>query len=82
VLILLVEKWSSTVNLIERIMKDLHASFHCEYQTVKKLSGLSGDQKRKWVGLGALGFSLGLHCLIGEQSAENCEVSLNFSVFI
>ena len=31
-LILLVEKYSTTKNLIERIMKDLLNYFHCEYQ--------------------------------------------------
>ena len=35
-LILLMEKLSSTENRIERIMKDLLTSFHCEYQQILK----------------------------------------------
>jgi hypothetical protein len=68
------------VNLIERIMKDLLTSFHCEYQIancavcfeIKKASGLA---------LGHSFFPLGVHCLRGEESIGN-EVSLNLSVIM
>jgi hypothetical protein len=41
---LLMEKYSSTVDLTERILKVLHTalhSLHCEYQISKELSDLS-----------------------------------------
>jgi hypothetical protein len=41
VLILLVEEYDSTVDIIERTMIDLHTSFYCECCIGKKLSGLS-----------------------------------------
>jgi hypothetical protein len=40
-LILLLEKYNRVVDLIERIMRDLHTSFHRECQIAKKLSGHS-----------------------------------------
>jgi hypothetical protein len=47
--ILLVEEYGSTVDIIERTMKDLHTFFYCECYTGNKLSGLSQDlKKKKW----------------------------------
>jgi hypothetical protein len=38
VFILHVEKYRNTLDLTERIMKDLHTSFHCKHQLTKKLT--------------------------------------------
>jgi hypothetical protein len=38
---LLVEKYSSTVDLMARISKDLHTAIHCKYQIAKRVSNLS-----------------------------------------
>jgi hypothetical protein len=41
VLILLVEEYNSTADIIEGTMKDIHTSFYCECYIGNKLSGLS-----------------------------------------
>jgi hypothetical protein len=70
------------VNLIQRNMKDLHTSFHCEQSDSKESERSVMRSKKEVVWLWGPPFPLDLRCFRGEESTENCEVSLNLSIII